>query len=298
MNVNVPYEDMIRPVQGPQNPFDNRKLPNQNALAGHVEEEMMTEHAFRQQHLTHEILGYSANPSTDPNAPQFVGNVENAEKNGFRTLDGVATTRASRRELKRKRAAKGNLEVVDGDGEYIGPWGKWDGDDKGVAIPDGAVAPGEEDDEDEEYEGAEAEAKKDKPKRSVARKQESSVFHGKTLVDYQGRTYMDPPIAEAPHILGDAGTQDCFVPKECIHTWTGHTGAVSAIRLFPQTGHLLLSASMDTKVKLWDVYQQGNCLRTFMGHTKAVKDITFSNDGRRFLSCGFDRAIKLWDTET
>ncbi|KAH7334501.1 pre-mRNA splicing factor [Rhizoctonia solani] len=299
MNVNVPYEQMIRAVQGPENPFDKRKLPNQNALAGHVEEEMMTEHAFRQQHLTHEILGYSANPSADPNAPKIVGNLELAEKNGFRTLDGVGTSKASRRELKRKRAGKGNLEVVDGDGEYIGPWAKWDGDDKGVAIPDGAAAPGEEDESDEEgYEGAEAEIKKGKPKRSVARKQESSVFHGKELVDYQGRTYMDPPIGEAPHILGEAGSQDCFVPKQCIHTWTGHTGAVSAIRLFPRTGHLLLSSSMDTKVKLWDVYQQGNCLRTFSGHTKAVKDVTFSNDGRRFLSCGFDRAMKLWDTET
>jgi len=55
---------------------------------------------------------------------------------------------------------------------------------------------------------------------------------------------------------------------------------------------------MDTKIKLWDIYTHGNCLRTFHGHVKAVKDLTFSNDGRQFLSCGYDRQMKLWDTET
>jgi pre-mRNA-processing factor 17 len=35
-----------------------------------------------------------------------------------------------------------------------------------------------------------------------------------------------------------------------------------------------------------------------MGHSKAVKGIDFSNDGRRFLTCSYDRWIKLWDTET
>lgn len=35
-----------------------------------------------------------------------------------------------------------------------------------------------------------------------------------------------------------------------------------------------------------------------MGHGKAVKDVTFSNDGRKFLSCAYDRQMKLWDTET
>jgi pre-mRNA-processing factor 17 len=46
------------------------------------------------------------------------------------------------------------------------------------------------------------------------------------------------------------------------------------------------------------VYHDGKVLRTFIGHSRAVKDVTFSNDGRRFLSAGFDRQIKLWDTET
>lgn len=51
-------------------------------------------------------------------------------------------------------------------------------------------------------------------------------------------------------------------------------------------------------LKLWDIYRDGKVLRTFMGHSQAVKDVSFSNDGKRFLSTGFDRQIKLWDTET
>ena len=46
------------------------------------------------------------------------------------------------------------------------------------------------------------------------------------------------------------------------------------------------------------MYHEGNCLRTFMGHSQAVKDIAFNRAGDKFLSASFDRHIKMWDTET
>jgi len=122
--------------------------------------------------------------------------------------------------------------------------------------------------------------------------EERAVFHGGSRTDYQGRSWTKPPsaIKEEEH--------ECFIPKRWLHTWSGHTKGVAAIRWFPGNGHLLLSAGMDTKVKIWDVFNTRKCMQTYMGHAAAVRDIQFSNDGRRFLTCSYDRYLKLWDTET
>ena len=248
MNVNIPYSDMTLPVHGPVNPFgDQNRFLNQNALAGHVEEQAMTEHAFRTQHLTHSILGYSQNPSVDPNAPAILGSVEAAEANSYAMLDSVRIPNAKRKELKRKRNPKGDLEAVDGDNAYVGPWAGWADEGPVAVVAEGEEAAGDE--EESESESEVAVVKKIKPKRG-APGQESSVFHGKSMTDYQGRTYISPPLGEAPHLQSEPGSQESFIPKVCIHTWTGHTNGVSVIRLFPETGHLLLSGSMDTKIKV------------------------------------------------
>jgi pre-mRNA-processing factor 17 len=90
----------------------------------------------------------------------------------------------------------------------------------------------------------------------------------------------------------------CYPPKKLIHTWSGHEKGVNKVELFPRYGHLLLSAANDGMVKIWDVYNSKKCMMTYHGHTLGVRDASFSNDGRQFLSAAFDRNVRLWDTET
>lgn len=51
-------------------------------------------------------------------------------------------------------------------------------------------------------------------------------------------------------------------------------------------------------IKIWEVYKDRRCVRTYFGHRQAVRDVNFNNSGDKFLSAAYDRYIKLWDTET
>jgi serine/threonine protein kinase len=51
------------------------------------------------------------------------------------------------------------------------------------------------------------------------------------------------------------------------------------------------------ELRLFDT-QKGDLIRSFVGHTGAVRRLAFSADGRQLVSCGFDSQVILWETET
>eukprot|EP00520_Triparma_pacifica_P017978 CAMPEP_0118661674 /NCGR_PEP_ID=MMETSP0785-20121206/16418_1 /TAXON_ID=91992 /ORGANISM="Bolidomonas pacifica, Strain CCMP 1866" /LENGTH=612 /DNA_ID=CAMNT_0006555155 /DNA_START=131 /DNA_END=1965 /DNA_ORIENTATION=+ len=121
----------------------------------------------------------------------------------------------------------------------------------------------------------------------------STTFHGSSVRDYQGRSWIHPPSGVRP-----SDDHKCYVPTRCAGTIkNAHSKGVHAVRFFPGTGHLLLSAGLDGVVKVWDVKRR-KVMRTYKGHTAAVRDVAWNGDGTRFVSVSYDRWVRLWDTET
>lgn len=126
----------------------------------------------------------------------------------------------------------------------------------------------------------------------------NSTLHIDDPYDYAGRSFLHVPQDLDVNLLSDEPPVKCFIPKKCVHSYTGHTKGIQKMELFPKSGHLFLTCSMDSKVKLWEFYKGRRCVRTYSGHNQGVRDVSFNRDGTNFLSASFDRNIKLWDTET
>lgn len=283
---NPTYEELFTPQVGPKNPFQTAQLSApRNMLSGYVEPAHVSDFQFETQRRTFTSYGYAIDPSADHAGTMnsVIGNVSKAEENQNLTVFEATKARPGD---KRKRLRNDNAGDIDG---YLGPWGKFV-DEKTVMKPN----------EDEMKELDEILAKRNKAKRVQEEKvgDEKSTLHIKDATDYQGRSFLHAPQDVGVNLRSDDPPEKCFIPKKLIHTWTGHSKGISAIRWFPRTSHLMLSCSMDCKVKIWEVYNQRRCVRTYFGHKQAVRDVCFNNDGANFLSCGYDRYCKLWDTET
>ncbi|XP_059354092.1 pre-mRNA-processing factor 17-like [Carassius carassius] len=283
---NPSYETMFAPEFGPSNPFRSKQMSApRNMLSGYAEPAHVNDFMFEQQRRTFSTFGYALDPSVDTSqvsSSSYIGAVEEAEKNkGLMAFEtGV------KKSEKRKKVKGGDASDIE---SFLGPWAKYQ-DERDVAKPS----------EDEKKELDEILAKRQKRGKNEeeAPAEEKTVLHVKDAYDYQGRSYLHVPQDVGINLRSADVPEKCYLPKKQLHVWTGHTKGVSAIRLFPLSAHLLLSCSMDCKIKLWEVYNDRRCVRTFIGHSKAVRDVCFNNSGTQFLSAAYDRYLKLWDSET
>ncbi|KAK4034869.1 WD40-repeat-containing domain protein [Parachaetomium inaequale] len=300
----VPYTgaDLLRARLGPANPFRDESsaaaelttttssLKRKNVLTGRAEETFISEHTFRAKHRAVERAGAGG--------PQREG-MSNRE------------TKEVQKRLRGGREGKGDATVADGEGAYVGPWARYKRERyEVVEVEEGEeeLGSGEEyyeDEEEEEEEVVESGTVVRAPAPSLARRkeaeelgEETTAFVGSAEYDYLGRTYMHVPQDLDISLAKEVGSVTNYIPKKLVYTWRPHGKPVTALQLFPRSSHLGLSGAADGMVKIWDVYRQKEVLRTFAGHNKAVTDLSFNNDGTRFLSGGFDRRIRLWDTET
>jgi len=302
---NVKYDDLHEPLAGPAHPFrsDGVARGQRNHATGHVETAYMDKFTFEEQYSTFMTHGYGA----EPGGNGFVGNVEALAENGADTV--FSMNNAKRRKVREMVLAEVAAED-DGERPDYSAWAPardaikplltgdlteeakefvtWHAarreanlrargklrDADGNKITDAMVVAQEEDEE------------------GAGPKGDRSFFHGKEAKNYIGESWITPPKDRKKE------NDHTFIPKRCIHTWSGHTKGVQAIRFFPNHGHLLLSAGLDSKLKIWDVHGNGKCMRTYLGHEKAIKDIQWVANGERFISSSWDKKIKLWDTET
>ena len=281
-------DHLSQPMLGPQNPFTtsqtNPLKRKKNVLTGTASETYLSEHTFRSKHQAVERKG----------GPQ----------RSYLTGEDIKQANAR---LRSTRESKGNATVVEGPNSYVGPWARYKKDDFEVVGEDEPLASDEEYEIVEEEEGdiIESGTVLRAPAESLARRKEvaelgdeTTIFHGSQEFDYQGRTYMHIPQDLDVDLQKEPGSITNYVPKRQIYAWKNHTKAITVLRLFPRSSHLLLSGSADASIKIWDCYHDRELLRSYSGHTKALSDLCFNYDGTKFISSSWDRMIKLWDTET
>ena len=69
--------------------------------------------------------------------------------------------------------------------------------------------------------------------------------------------------------------------------------AISCSQFQPEHGHYLMTASYDSKVKLWSM-RDHSLIKVMEGHEGRVMCADASDDGKYFATAAMDRTWKLW----
>lgn len=76
--------------------------------------------------------------------------------------------------------------------------------------------------------------------------------------------------------------------------FTANQGSPVESLVFLPTGGIFLSAG-GTDVKVWDAFSSGKLMANISHHHKTVTCLRLASNGRRFMSSGLDRNVKVYD---
>ncbi len=72
-----------------------------------------------------------------------------------------------------------------------------------------------------------------------------------------------------------------------------HDDGVTALARNPRHLNSIIAGAADGDIRIWDVALK-RTLRRLVGHTGAVRGISFAADGETAVSCGTDCSVRLW----
>jgi serine/threonine protein kinase/WD40 repeat protein len=76
-----------------------------------------------------------------------------------------------------------------------------------------------------------------------------------------------------------------------VHILHGHSRAIYGLK-FTSGGQLLVSASLDATVRVWDVARQS--VTVLRGHQRGISRVAISADGKWMVSASYDRSMRFW----
>jgi len=85
-------------------------------------------------------------------------------------------------------------------------------------------------------------------------------------------------------------------------TLQGHNGWVTALATSSENPDMILSASRDKSIIVWQLTREesnyGYPKKALKGHNHFVQDVVISSDGQYALSASWDKTLRLWDLNT
>ena len=325
---NPTYDDMGRAVEGPVNPWSDRKLEKMNTITGssilsplrcvgadnystgHVEQQAFSDLTFKEQQRSFQVLGYASNPSilsTSATGPGMVGDIHQAYLNGGNLVSDLVISRAKTKATKRKRKGKGTLgEFEDEDEE----------EEEAAPIEDGAVGedgepiiaplPKKKENIQKEYLGPWAgwEDEDLSPAVPTAEQWEEQEENGgaplnkkqRKQVVVDDKSKLEVGFGQEKSVFhGQSCSYQCQL-RRCLYE-----SEMTGKDLHDYLGRSYLHVPTDVEVNLspsepglQECFQPKKCIHTWNGHTKGVSKIQlFPKSGHLLLSGALDNRIKV-----